>query len=294
MMKRRSTNKALCNRIASASRSLLLVCGYALAACLPAAAQFRPPESVVPQGDRPEALQGVGIDQRLNERLPLDVVFRDESGGEVKIGDYLSGKPVILALVYYTCPMLCNQELNGLIGTLKTLSFSAGREFNVVAVSFDPRDTPDTALAKKQAYVNRYQRAEAESGLHFLTGTESSIKALTEAVGFHYRFDNETNQYVHASGIMVVTPDGKLSRYFYGIDYSPRDVRLGLVEASDNKIGSPVDQVLLFCYHYDPVTGKYGPVIMNMIRLGGLVTFVGVAIIVFVVRRRFNARRPAL
>jgi protein SCO1/2 len=141
--------------------------------------------------------------------------------------------------------------------------------------------------------VTRYQREEAESGLHFLTGTEDSIRKLTDAVGFHYRFDNETNQYVHASGIMVVTPDGRLSRYFYGIDYSPRDVRLGLVEASDNKIGSPVDQVLLFCFHYDPITGKYGPVIMNIIRLGGLVTFVGLAIIILVVRRRINARRLA-
>jgi protein SCO1/2 len=291
MMETRTINW-LWKRIASVGRSLFAG-ACILTACLPAFAQFRPPENVVPQGDRPEALQGVGIDQRLNERLPLDLVFRDESGSDVKLRHYFSGKPVILVLVYYTCPMLCNQELNGLIGTLKTLSFSAGREFNVVAVSFDPRDTPETAMAKKQAYVTRYQRATAESGLHFLTGADSSIQALTEAVGFHYRFDSETNQYVHASGIMVVTAEGKLSRYFYGIDYSPRDVRLGLVEASDNKIGSPVDQILLFCYHYDPVTGKYGPVIMNVIRLGGLVTFVGVAIIVLVVRRRFSARKVA-
>jgi protein SCO1/2 len=273
--------------------SLLLAGACILASSLPARAQFNPPENVVPQGSLPEALRDIGIDQRLNEQLTLDLEFRDESGREVKLREYFVGKPVILALVYYTCPMLCNQELNGLIGTLKTLSFSAGREFNVVAVSFDPRDTPETAFAKKRAYVDRYQRSGAEAGLHFLTGDEKSIRALTEAVGFHYRFDSETNQYVHASGIMIATPEGKLSHYFYGIDYSPRDVRLGLVEASDNKIGSPVDQVLLFCYHYDPVTGKYGPVIMNIIRLGALLTFAGLAIIVFIMRRRFAARQTA-
>ena len=271
---------------------LLLACACILAST-PAFAQFNPPENVVPQGSLPDALRDIGIDQRLNEQLSLDLDFRDETGREVKLRECFGGKPVILALVYYTCPMLCNQELNGLVGMLKTLSFSAGREFNVVAVSFDPRDTPETAFAKKRAYVDRYQRSSADAGLHFLTGDEKSITALTEAVGFHYRFDSETNQYVHASGIMIATPEGKLSRYFYGIDYSPRDVRLGLVEASDNKIGSPVDQVLLFCYHYDPVTGKYGAVIMNMIRLGGLVTFAGLAIIVFIMRRRFAARKTA-
>ena len=274
------------------SSSLLLVCACILSST-PAFAQFNPPENVKPQGSLPEALRDIGIDQRLNEQLSLDLVFRDETGREVKLGEYFDGKPVILALVYYTCPMLCNQELNGLIGMLKTLSFNAGRDFQVIAVSFDPRDTPETAFAKKRAYVDRYQRGSAEAGLHFLTGDEGSIHALTEAVGFHYRFDSETNQYVHASGIMIATPEGKLSHYFYGIDYSPRDVRLGLVEASDSKIGSPVDQVLLFCYHYDPVTGKYGAVIMNMIRLGGLVTFAGVAVIVFVMRRRFAARQTA-
>ena len=275
--------------IGPALRSLLAcVC---ILGSTPAFAQFNPPENVVPQGRLPEALRDIGIDQRLNEPLSLDLVFRDESGRDVRLGEYFDGKPVILALVYYTCPMLCNQELNGLIGMLKTLSFTAGRDFNVVAVSFDPRDTPETAFAKKRAYVDRYQRSTAEAGLHFLTGDEKSIQALTEEVGFHYRFDTETNQYVHASGIMIATPQGKLSRYFYGIDYSPRDVRLGLVEASDNKIGNPVDQVLLFCYHYDPVTGKYGPVIMNIIRLGALVTFGGLAIIVFLMRRRFAARQ---
>ena len=290
-MRERTKNAFISSRQLS-SRGLLLafVC---IVSSAPTFAQFNPPENVRPQGSIPEALRDIGIDQRLNEQLSLDLDFRDESGRDVKLREYFDGKPVILALVYYTCPMLCNQELNGLVGMLKTLSFSAGREFNVVAVSFDPRDTPETAFAKKRAYVDRYQRSSGETGLHFLTADEKSIQALTETVGFHYRFDSETNQYVHASGIMIATPEGRLSHYFYGIDYSPRDVRLGLVEASDNRIGSPVDQVLLFCYHYDPVTGKYGPVIMNMIRLGGLVTFAGLAVIVFVMRRRFAARQAA-
>jgi protein SCO1/2 len=290
-MAERTKNAHLWTRLFHA-RGLLLAFVCILSSA-PAFAQFNPPENVRPQGSLPEALRDIGIDQRLNEQLPLDLDFRDESGRDVKLREYFNGKPVILALVYYTCPMLCNQELNGLVGMLKTLSFNAGREFNVVAVSFDPRDTPETAFAKKRAYVDRYQRSSGEAGLHFLTGDEKSIQALTETVGFHYRFDSETNQYVHASGIMIATPEGRLSHYFYGIDYSPRDVRLGLVEASDNKIGSPVDQVLLFCYHYDPVTGKYGAVIMNMIRLGGLVTFAGLAVIVFVMRRRFAARQAA-
>jgi len=287
----RTKNAHLWTRLFHA-RGLLLAFVCILSSA-PTFAQFNPPENVRPQGSLPEALRDIGIDQRLNEQLPLDLDFRDESGRDVKLREYFNGKPVILALVYYTCPMLCNQELNGLVGMLKTLSFNAGREFNVVAVSFDPRDTPETAFAKKRAYVDRYQRSSGEAGLHFLTGDEKSIQALTETVGFHYRFDSETNQYVHASGIMIATPEGRLSHYFYGIDYSPRDVRLGLVEASDNKIGSPVDQVLLFCYHYDPVTGKYGAVIMNIIRLGGLVTFAGLAVIVFVMRRRFAARQAA-
>jgi protein SCO1/2 len=253
-------------------------------------AQFQPPDAVVDQSDRPAAVRGVGIEQRLNEQLPLDLIFRDESGQEVKLGAFFKDRPVILALVYYTCPMLCNQELNGLIGTLKTLSFTAGREFDVVAVSFDPKDTTEAALAKKQAYLARYDRDSA-TGLHFLTGDEKSIEAVTQAVGFNYRFDEETKQYVHASGIMVVTPEGKLSRYFYGIDYSPKDLRLGLVEASNNKIGTAVDQVLLFCFHYDPITGKYGPVIMNIIRAGGVVTFAGLAILIFFMRRRLAGRR---
>ena len=176
---------------------------------------------------------------------------------------------MILALVYYRCPMLCTQILNGLESSLKAVSFNPGKDFEVVAVSFDPKDTPETAAAKKQMYLRRYGRPGTANGWHFLTGDEANIKALTDAVGFHYKYDPATDQFAHASGIMVADPRGRLSHYFYGVEYAPRDVRLGLVEASQNKIGNPVDQILLFCYHYDPATGKYGAIAMNMVRFAG-------------------------
>lgn len=237
-------------------------------------------------GQVPGQLKDITIEQKLDHQLPLDLAFRDEQGKAVKLGDYFGKKPVVLALVYYTCPMLCNQILNGVAGSLKTISFDAGNEFDVVAVSFDPRDMPETAFAKKQAYLERYNRQGAEQGWHFLSGDEAQIKALANAVGFNYRWDEATQQYIHASAIMLVTPQGKLSRYFYGIEYSPRDLKLGLVEASEGKIGSPADQLYLFCFHYDPATGKYGVVIMNIIRLLGAATFIGVALLVFLTRRR--------
>ncbi len=222
----------------------------------------------------PAALQGVTVEQKLNEQVPLDLVFHDEFGRSLPLSTYFSGnKPVILALVYYTCPMLCNMVLNGVESTLKAISLDPGRDFEVVAVSFDPRDTPAIAAAKRDSYLQRYRRPNTANGWHFLTGDEASIKALTSAVGFRYKFDPVTGQYAHASSIMILTPQGKLSRYFYGVEYAPRDVRLGLVEASQNKIGTPVDQILLFCYHYDPATGKYGAVAMRMMRFAGA-TFV--------------------
>jgi len=218
----------------------------------------------------PGALAGVGIDQRLNQQLPLDVNLKDEYGRDVKLRDFFkAGKPVILAPVYYRCPMLCTQILNGVAGTLKAVTLNPGQDFEVVAVSFDPKDTPEIAAEKKQMYVKRYGRPNAANGWHLLTGSEAEVKQLMDAAGYHYRYDPKTDQYAHASGIMVVTPEGRLSRYFYGIEYSPRDVRLGLVEASQNKIGNPVDQILLFCFHYDPATGKYGAVAMNILRAAG-------------------------
>jgi protein SCO1 len=218
----------------------------------------------------PGALQGVGIDQRLDQEVSLDLMFKDEAGRDVPLSSFFKrGKPVILAPVYYRCPMLCTQILNGLASSLKAVSLDPGKDFEIVAVSFDPKDTPETAASKKQMYLRRYGRAGTANGWHLLTGNEANIKALMDTIGYHYKYDAATDQYAHASGIMVLTPEGRLSRYFYGVEYAPVDVRLGLVEASKNKIGSAVDQILLFCYHYDAATGKYGAVVMNIVRLAG-------------------------
>jgi len=218
----------------------------------------------------PGALVGIGIEQKLNQQLPLDVNLKDEYGHDVKLRDFFhSGKPVLLAPVYYRCPMLCTQILNGVAGTLKAVTLNPGQDFEVVAVSFDPKDTAEIAASKKQAYLKRYGRPNSANGWHLLTGDEANVKQLMDAAGYHYRYDPKTDQYAHASGIMIVTPEGRLSRYFYGIEYAPRDVRLGLVEASANKIGNPVDEILLFCFHYDPATGKYGAVAMNIVRAAG-------------------------
>jgi protein SCO1/2 len=244
----------------------------------------------------PKALEGVGIDQKLDSALPLDLTFRDETGRAVPLGMYFTGKkPVILALVYYRCPMLCTQILTGLESCLKAVSLNPAQDFEVVAVSFDPKDTVEIAAAKKQMYVKRYGRPGTANGWHFLTGDEPNIKALTDAAGYHYKYDPKTDQFAHASGIMIVTPDGHLSRYFYGVEYAPRDVRLGLVEASRNQIGTPVDQVLLFCYHYDPVAGKYGAVVMNMVRFAGAAfVLISGAFLLIVFRRDFRHDKKQL
>ena len=255
----------------------------------------RPYEARAPSG-LPTALNGVGIDQKLNEQLPLDLVLRNEQGENVRLGDYFGKKPVVLSLVYYQCPMLCNQVLNGMVTAFKVMSFAPGKDFEVVTVSFDPRETPALAAAKKQTYVDylpEAKRAQANAGWHFLTADENSISRITSAVGFRYHWDEATNQFVHASAIYVATPQGKLARYFYGIEYAPRDLRLGLIEAADNKIGSPVDQLLLYCYHYDPATGKYGAVVMNIMRAGGIVTLIVIGAMFLVLRRR-NAAKPGL
>ena len=202
-------------------------------------------------------MQKVGFDQRLNEQVPLDLEFTDEAGQPVKLGDYFGDKPVILVLAYYRCPMLCTLVLNGLAQGMMDVPFDVGKEFQVVTVSFDPRETPELAAAKKKTYIERYGRPGAAAGWHFLTGSAASIKKLTRAVGFRYAYDARLDQFAHASGIMVLTPAGKISRYFYDVKYSGRDLRLGLVEASENKIGSPVDQILLYCFHYDPTEGSH-------------------------------------
>jgi protein SCO1/2 len=234
-------------------------------------------------------LRQVSFNPQLDAAVPLDLVFRDEAGRPARLGDYFAGRPVVLALVYYSCPMLCNQVLEGLHRSLRVLSFDAGKQFHVVAVSFNPRETPSQAAAKKREALERYHRPGAEAGWHFLTGEEPSIAALTRAVGFRYAYDPQSNLYAHLSGILVLTPQGRISRYFYGIDYAPRDLRLGLVEASANKIGSPVDRLLLFCYHYDPAAGKYGALVMRLVRLGGILAVLSLLAFVLALRRREHA-----
>ncbi len=239
----------------------------------------------VQTGWRPAIFQRVGIDQKMGAQIPIDRPFFDESGQTVTLQRYL-GKPVVLALVYYQCPSLCNMVLNGVLRTLKSIQLTAGDEFDVVAVSFDPRETSEMAASKKASYVKGYDRPGADRGWHFLTGAEASSKSLADSVGFHYAFDAVTNQYAHGSAIVLLTPEGKVSRYFYGIDYPARDVRLGLVEASNRRVGSPIDQVMLYCYHYDPANGKYGLVIMNVIRLAALATVAALATFMIVMLRR--------
>lgn len=238
----------------------------------------RGPAGIMNGGDLPSTtvppdLGDVTIDQKLNAQIPLDLAFRDETGNAVKLGDYFKpGRPVILNVVYYDCPMLCTEVLNGLTSMLGVLKFDPGKDFEIVTVSFDPREKPELAAAKKKVYLKRYGRAGAEQGWHFLTGEQDSITKLTDAVGFHYKWDPRMQQFAHATAIMVATPDGRLSHYFYGVEYSPKDMRLALVDASNNKIGNPVDAVLLYCYHYDPRTGKYGVVVTRVMRLAGLAT----------------------
>jgi protein SCO1/2 len=227
--------------------------------------------------ERPNLLQDVAFEQRLDAQVPGDLVFRDETGKTVRLGDYFGNRPIILALVYYECPMLCTQVLNGLVSALDILKFDAGRDYDVVAVSFNHREGPGLASAKKQGYVERYKRPGTEGGFHFLSGPEASILQLTRAVGFKFKWDPEIKQYAHAAGIVVLTPEGRVSKYYYGIEYSPRDLRLGLVDASRSRIGNPVDQLLLYCYHYDPTTGKYGLVAMTAVRIGGALTILGLA-----------------
>jgi protein SCO1/2 len=242
----------------------------------------------------PPDLGDVSIEQKLNAQVPLDLPFRDEFGREVKLGDYfVPNRPVILALVYYDCPMLCTEVLNGLASSLRILKFDPGKEYEVVTVSFDPKEKPELALAKKTAYIKRLGRSGAQNGWHFLTGDQASIKALTEAVGFHYAWDPKMQQYAHATSIEVLTPTGKIAQYYYGIEYSPKDLRLGLVEASQNKIGTVVDQLLLFCYHYDPKTGKYGAIVTRILRIAGAATIVILGSFLFFMLRSERKARPA-
>ena len=237
----------------------------------------------------PGPLADVGFDQRLGEQVPMDLEFLDETGRPVLLEQYFGERPVILALVYYDCPMLCSMVLNGMVSSLRALEFEPGREFEVLVVSFDPVETPELARTAKQTYIERYERPGTEDGWHFLTGNQEAIENLTRSVGFRYVYLPEEDQFAHAAGILALTPEGRVARYFYGVEYAPRDVRLGLVEAADSKIGSMVDQVLLYCFHYDPTTGKYSAVAMNILRLAAGVTIVFLGL--FLVRQWLRERR---
>jgi protein SCO1 len=238
-----------------------------------------------PANTRPPRLENVGIEQHLDAQVPPDLTFRDDTGKTVRLGDYFGRKPLILNLVYYNCTMLCGEALAGLASAMRLVKFDVGNQFDVVTVSFDPRETPEMAAAKKKDYVGRYGRANAAAGWHFLTGQPESINALTKVVGFQYQYDAKSNQYAHATAIMVLTPQGRISRYFYGVDFPPKDLRMGLVEASQGKIGNAVDAVLLYCYHYDPQTGKYGAMVANILRLAAAATILILGTFLFILWR---------
>lgn len=246
------------------------------------------PSAGPPANAMPPALQQVKFDQKLDAQLPLDAAFKDEHGKAVRLGDYFGTRPVVVAFVYYECPMLCNQILNGLVSGVGVLDQTVGSDFDVVAISFDARETPVQAAAKKATYLDRYQRPGTERGWHFLTGDEAAIKRVTDTAGFQFAWDPATQQFAHASGVIVTTPEGKLSRYLFGIEYPPRDLKFALMESSAGKIGSVVDQVLLYCYHYEPATGSYSLVAMNAVRMGGVVTMVTLLGFIAISLRRDN------
>ena len=244
------------------------------------------------QATTPSILNKVGIAQNLNAQVPPDLMLRDETGKSVRIGDFFGQKPIVLSLVYFDCPALCTEVLNGELRTMKAISLDLGKDFDAVTVSFEPKDTPALAKAKRDVYAGQYGRPGAADHWHFLTGDQQSIDALTDVVGFHYAYDSSIRQYAHAAAILVLTPDGRIDRYFYGVQYPARDVRLGLVEASEGKIGTLTDHALLYCYQYDPMTGKYGVVVMNVLRAAGGLTvlILGIFMTMMFLRER---KRPS-
>jgi len=273
------------------SRRVLAVTFVALLMTLPAFGQgmtrgiMSPPANV-----RPPGLLNVGIEQHLDEQIPADLSFRDETGKPVRLGDYFGKRPMILNLVYYNCPMLCGEVLSGLEGAMRVMKFDVGKEYDVLTVSFDPRETPEMATKKKAEFLKRYGRAGADQGWHFLTGPQESIDALTKAAGFQYQYDPKTEQFAHATAIALLTPGGKITQYYYGVEYAPKDLRLGLIQASQNKIGTLADQVLLYCYHYDPNTGKYGAIISRVLQLSALATVLGLGTLMVVLIRLGSGR----
>jgi protein SCO1/2 len=262
----------------------------ASAMVLPAQVSSYGDKQMGPANTKSPILDKVGIAQRLNEQLPLNLTFIDDAGKQVRLGDYLGKRPAILALVYYQCPMLCSEEMNGLVSALEMVSFRPGKDFDIIVASIDPTEGPDLAAAKKRTYLKRYGHPETADGWHFLTGTQPNIDALTKAVGFGYTKipgpDGKLTQFAHASSIQIVTPQGKLAQYYMGVEYSPKDIRLGLVEASANRIGSPVDNILTYCYHYDPSTNKHSLIVARVVQLGGLVTLLSLGGFMWVMFRR--------
>ncbi len=262
------------NHAVMTKRNAILSAGLLVLGSILASAQGMGAPAVQPAAPPPQILNNIVIEQKLDQQVPLELPFRDESGRTVKLGDYFGKKPVVLALVYYDCPMLCTEVLNGMVSAFSVVKFDIGKEYEVVTVSFDPREKPELAREKKANYVRRYGRPGADQGWHFLTGDPDSINALTKAVGFHYQWDEQTQQFAHATAIMVLTPQGTLGQYLYGVEYSPKDLRFALVEASHGRVGTVVDQILLYCYHYDPRTGKYGAIISRVLKVAGVMTIV--------------------
>jgi protein SCO1/2 len=244
------------------------------------------PAAAAAQSPQASLLKKVDVEQKIGTKLPLDLHFRDSEGHDVRLGDLFGKRPVILTMVYYECPMLCTLVLNGVVRAIRALPFEVGKGFDIVTVSFDPKEGPELAARKKKAYLEHYRHPEAADSWHFLTGDQAAIKRLTDAVGFHYAYDAERDQYAHAAAIMVTTPDGTLARYFFGVEYAPRDLKLALVEASSGKLGNVIDQLILYCYHYDPSTGRYSAVVMNMVRVGGAATVLAMGLFVVIMRRR--------
>jgi protein SCO1 len=238
------------------------------------------------QATTPAILNQVNISQRLDEQIPSDLAFRDENGNAIRLGDYFGKKPIVLSLVYFECPALCTEVLNGQLRSMKAISLDLGKDYQAVTVSFEPKDTPALAKAKRDVYAGQYGRTGAADNWHFLTGDQPSIDALTKAAGFQYAYDAAIKQYAHAAAIMILTPDGRIARYFYGVQYPGRDFRLGLVEASQGKIGTLTDHAILYCYQYDPMTGKYGLIVMNVVRAGGLLTVLALGLFMLIMFRR--------
>jgi protein SCO1/2 len=239
-----------------------------------------------PPNVRPPGLKNVGIQQNLNQQIPPDLTFTDDLGRQVKLGDYFGQKPLILNFVYYGCPMLCGEELAGLESTLRVLKFDVGKEFEVITISFDPKNTPEIAAKKKEQFLRRYNRPGAERGWHFLVGQPDAIAAVTKAAGFQYQYNEKTGEFAHSTAILVLTPQGNIAQYYYGIEFPPKDLRLALVEASDNRIGNVVDEVLLYCYHYDPEQGRYSATVLRVLRLMAVATMLCLGGLFFVLIRR--------